>query len=234
MDLPPARIVAVIFLYLEELRHVPPTLFVQTITGVAVRERIPERVIDDADEIDVVDITPHALRQRMQHGNIYPPERAQQALRRFFREGNLGALRELSLRRAATTVERQLEEYMHDHEVKGVWPAASPSSSGSPRTRAPSTSSAGRRASPPARKRTSSRCSWKRRSGPALRPRRTKRALQHNLRFAEDLGAEIVGSRTGTSAGPREDRRRPERRHDRRRPSALGAPQGPAVRIPRA
>src|SRR6202171_4442651 len=57
---------------------------VQTITGVAVRARTPDTIIDDADEVELIDITPHALRQRMQHGNIYPPERAQQALRQFF------------------------------------------------------------------------------------------------------------------------------------------------------
>jgi len=227
--------VAVIFLYLEELLHVPPTLFVQTITGVAVRERIPERVIDDADEIELVDITPHALRQRMQHGNIYPPERAQQALRRFFREGNLGALRELSLRRAATTVERQLEEYMHDHEVKGVWPAVEAVLVGV--TEDPRSKHVIRRAS-----RESTRAQtdlvavfveapkWASASPEANEARA---AAQPPLRRGPRRG-DRPGPGQERRPGPREDRRRPEGRHDRRRPSALGAPQGPAVRIPRA
>ena len=75
---------------------------VETITGVTVRERIPDHIIDEADEVELVDMAPHALRQRMKHGNIYPPERAEQALRQFFREGNLTALRELALRRLST------------------------------------------------------------------------------------------------------------------------------------
>ena len=97
---------------------------VETITGVAVRERIPDQLIDEADEVELVDITPHALRQRIRHGNVYPPERAQQALQQFFREGNLNALRELALRKVSTTVEEDLEEYMRDNEIEKVWPAA--------------------------------------------------------------------------------------------------------------
>jgi two-component system sensor histidine kinase KdpD len=96
---------------------------VQTITGVLVRERIPDSVIDDADEVEVVDMSPHALRQRIRHGNVYPKERAEQALDSFFREGNLNALRELALRQVATNVEQDLEEYMRDHNIDEAWPA---------------------------------------------------------------------------------------------------------------
>jgi two-component system sensor histidine kinase KdpD len=97
---------------------------VETITGVPVRERIPDAVLDDADEVEVVDMSPQALRSRLRHGNVYPPERAQQALHSFFREGNLNALRELALRKVATAVEEDLEEYMREHEIQEVWPAA--------------------------------------------------------------------------------------------------------------
>jgi len=97
---------------------------VESITGVAVRERIPDKIVDEADEIELVDLTPHALRQRIEHGNVYPPDRAEQALQHFFREGNLNALRELALRRMSTSVEQDLEEYMHEHDVDEVWPAA--------------------------------------------------------------------------------------------------------------
>jgi two-component system sensor histidine kinase KdpD len=97
---------------------------VETITGVPVRERIPDAVLDDADEVEVVDMSPQALRSRLRHGNVYPPERAQQALHSFFREGNLNALRELALRKVATAVEEDLEEYMREHEIEEVWPAA--------------------------------------------------------------------------------------------------------------
>lgn len=96
---------------------------VQTITGVPVRERVPDAVLDNADEIEVVDMSPQALRSRIRHGNVYPPERAQQALHSFFREGNLNALRELALRKVATTVEQDLEEYMREHSIEAAWPA---------------------------------------------------------------------------------------------------------------
>src|SRR5207302_9848425 len=74
---------------------------VENITGVQVRERVPDRVVDEADEVELIDMSPHALRQRMRHGNIYPPERAERALQQFFREGNLIALREMALRKMA-------------------------------------------------------------------------------------------------------------------------------------
>jgi two-component system sensor histidine kinase KdpD len=83
---------------------------VATITGAPVHERLPDEVLLAADEIELVDMSPHALRQRMKHGNVYPPERAQVALERFFTEANLTALRELALRLVARRVEGQLEE----------------------------------------------------------------------------------------------------------------------------
>ncbi len=83
---------------------------VETITGAPVRERLPDEILATADEIELVDMSPHALRQRMRHGNVYPADRADIALDRFFTEGNLTALRELSLRVVARRVEDQLEE----------------------------------------------------------------------------------------------------------------------------
>jgi two-component system sensor histidine kinase KdpD len=99
--------------------HVVSTLNVQhldsvadavaTITGAPVNERLSEDVLLTADEIELVDMSPHALRQRMKHGNVYPPERTQIALEKFFTEANLTALRELALRLTAQRVEGQLE-----------------------------------------------------------------------------------------------------------------------------
>ena len=83
---------------------------VATITGAPVNERLPDDVLLTADEIELVDMSPHALRQRMKHGNVYPPDRTQVALERFFTESNLTALRELSLRLVARRVEGQLED----------------------------------------------------------------------------------------------------------------------------
>ncbi len=82
---------------------------VATITGAPVHERLPDDVLLTADEIELVDMSPHALRQRMRHGNVYPPERAALALDKFFTEPNLTALREIALRLAAQRVEGQLE-----------------------------------------------------------------------------------------------------------------------------
>jgi two-component system sensor histidine kinase KdpD len=82
---------------------------VETILGVPVHERVPDEVVRSADEIELVDMSPHALRQRMRHGNVYPPDRAAIALERFFTESNLMALRDLSLRFVAGQVDEQLE-----------------------------------------------------------------------------------------------------------------------------
>jgi two-component system, OmpR family, sensor histidine kinase KdpD len=81
---------------------------VATITGAPVNERLPDAVLAAADEVELVDMSPRALRQRMKHGNVYPPERAAIALERFFSEGNLTALRELALRFTARRVDEQL------------------------------------------------------------------------------------------------------------------------------
>jgi two-component system sensor histidine kinase KdpD len=97
---------------------------VASITGVRVRETLPDWVLDQADEVELIDISPYALRQRMKHGNIYPPERIDTALNHFFREGNLTALRELALRRTAEKTESQLQEYMTEHKIDKLWPAS--------------------------------------------------------------------------------------------------------------
>jgi two-component system sensor histidine kinase KdpD len=96
---------------------------VASITGVRVRETLPDWILDQADEVELIDISPHALRQRMRHGNIYPLERVETALNNFFREGNLTALRELALRRTAEKTEAQLQAYMTEHGINEVWPA---------------------------------------------------------------------------------------------------------------
>ena len=90
---------------------------VASITGVRVRETLPDWILDQAEEVELIDISPYALRQRMKHGNIYPPERIETALNNFFREGNLTALRELALRRTAEKTESQLEQYMAEHGI---------------------------------------------------------------------------------------------------------------------
>lgn len=97
---------------------------VASITGVRVRETLPDGILDQADEVELIDISPTALRQRMRHGNIYPAERIEAALNNFFREGNLTALRELALRRTADKTEEQLQQYMTGHHIEQLWPAS--------------------------------------------------------------------------------------------------------------
>jgi two-component system sensor histidine kinase KdpD len=87
---------------------------VENITGVAVRETVPDHVVDEADEIELVDMSPEALRARMRHGNIYPQAQAQAALERFFTLENLAALRRIALMRTEQEVEQQVEQYMRE------------------------------------------------------------------------------------------------------------------------
>ncbi len=96
---------------------------VASITGVRMRETLPDWILDQADEVELIDISPYALRQRMKHGNIYPSERIDAALNNFFREGNLTALREIALRRVAEKTEAQLQEYMTEHGITEMRPA---------------------------------------------------------------------------------------------------------------
>ena len=91
---------------------------VQALTGVRVRETIPDSVVDEADEIILIDLTPEGARARMEHGHIYPPAQAAAALQGFFRPQNLSALRELALRRTAQEVDEQLDEYMREAAKK--------------------------------------------------------------------------------------------------------------------
>ncbi len=94
---------------------------VESITGAPVRERLPDAVLKGADEIELIDMSPHALRQRIKHGNVYPPKLAEAALRNFFREENLTALRELALRQTAQHVDTELQEYMLGRGGNANW-----------------------------------------------------------------------------------------------------------------
>lgn len=90
---------------------------VYEITGVRVRETVPDWVLDTADEIELVDLTPDALLNRLRRGDIYKEEKIPQALTNFFRKGNIVALRELALQRTAEEVDEQLHEYMQAHDM---------------------------------------------------------------------------------------------------------------------
>lgn len=94
------------------------------ITSVCVRETLPDRILDEADEVALVDVPPDALINRLKRGVIYAPEKIDQALTNFFRRGNLVALRELALRKTAEEVDLDLEEFMRSHDVDKTWGAA--------------------------------------------------------------------------------------------------------------
>lgn len=94
------------------------------ITGVCVRETLPDKVLDEADEVELVDLPPDALLNRLKRGAVYPPEKIDQALSNFFRRGNLVALRELSLRKTAEEVDLDLDEFIRSHDVDKTWGVA--------------------------------------------------------------------------------------------------------------
>ncbi|HEX2935475.1 MAG TPA: DUF4118 domain-containing protein [Bacteroidales bacterium] len=96
---------------------------VAQITGIRVRETVPNQILEQADQIHLVDIPPEELIQRLQEGKVYVPGQAAEALKKFFRPGNINALRELALRYTAKRVDHQVESYMRVHGISGPWPA---------------------------------------------------------------------------------------------------------------
>ena len=97
---------------------------VQSLTGITVRETVPDWVLDRADEIVLSDLTPEALAHRMERGDIYPQERVERALSNFFRRGNLIALREMALQRVTRAVDRTLDDYVERKRLSGHWQIA--------------------------------------------------------------------------------------------------------------
>jgi two-component system sensor histidine kinase KdpD len=96
---------------------------VAQITTVRVSETLPDRVIDEATELELVDLPPDELLGRLREGKVYVPEQAARAVQRFFRPGNLTALREMAMRRAAERVDDQMRAYMESRDIPGPWPA---------------------------------------------------------------------------------------------------------------
>jgi two-component system, OmpR family, sensor histidine kinase KdpD len=96
---------------------------VEQITGIPQRETVPDEVVRRADQVELVDMAPEALRRRMAHGNIYPPEKVDAALGNYFRIGNLTALRELAMLWLADKVDDQLDSYRAGHDITGTWEA---------------------------------------------------------------------------------------------------------------
>ena len=105
--------------HLESLNDV-----VARITRIRVRETLPDSMLDRADDVELVDLTPEDLIQRLKEGKVYVPEQAERAVRNYFMPGNLTALRELALRRTAQRVDEQMVNYMRAHAIQGPWEAS--------------------------------------------------------------------------------------------------------------
>ena len=107
------------FQHIESLNDV-----IARITGVQVRETVPDGVISEADEIELVDLPPDVLLDRLRAGRVYVPDSIQHAIDSFFRKGNLTALRELALRRTAEWVDRQMLQFKEGKGIRAIWPAS--------------------------------------------------------------------------------------------------------------
>lgn len=106
-------------LNIQHIESIAPT--VHAITGITVRETVPDWVPLSASETVMVDLTPEALQNRMRRGDVYGQEKVEQSLKNFFRRGNLIALRELALRQVAEQVDRSLESYMDSKDIRENW-----------------------------------------------------------------------------------------------------------------
>jgi two-component system, OmpR family, sensor histidine kinase KdpD len=94
---------------------------VSQITGIRVSETVPDEIFENAEEVELVDLTPEELLQRLAEGKVYTPERSKEAIDNFFRKGNITALREMALRLVADRVDKQLHDYLQVNRIKGPW-----------------------------------------------------------------------------------------------------------------
>jgi two-component system sensor histidine kinase KdpD len=120
LDLVAAKMEVLSTVNVQHLESIAPT--VAAITGIKIRETVPDWVMEHANEIVMVDLTPEALQNRMKRGEVYHTGKVDQALKNFFRRGNLIALRELALRQVAEQVDRSLESYMDQKDIQDPWP----------------------------------------------------------------------------------------------------------------
>ena len=114
-----AKIEVLSTLNIQHIESIAPS--VRSITGITVRETVPDWVPLTANETVMVDLTPEALQNRMKRGDVYSTEKVEQSLKNFFRRGNLIALRELALRQVAEQVDRSLESYMESEDIRENW-----------------------------------------------------------------------------------------------------------------
>ena len=164
---------------------------VERITGIKVRETLPDSVLEDADEVELVDVSPEELLERLDEGKVYTADTAERATRNFFSKGNLLALRELALRRTAERVDAQMRDFRRENAVRSTWAASerilvcvSPSPLSARLVRSAKRLATGLKApwvaayiETPASLRISEQ---------------DRRRADSNLRFAEQLGAQVI------------------------------------------
>ncbi len=172
---------------------------VAQITGVVVKETVPDRIVEEASEVRLIDLPPDELLERLAEGKVYIPEQAQRAVESFFRKGNLIALRELALRQTAQRVDEQMRLYRTEHGIQRVWPTAERVLVGvSPSPTSARLLRAARRLA------TSLQAQWfcvYVETPVALRLSEAERArVAENLRLAEQLGAETATVRGQNAA----------------------------------
>jgi len=119
LELLDAKIDVLSTVNIQHVESIAPT--VRSITGIVVRETVPDWVLRISEETVMVDLTPEALQNRMRRGDIYRPEKVEQSLKNFFRRGNLIALRELALRQVAEQVDRTLASYLTEKDIQENW-----------------------------------------------------------------------------------------------------------------
>jgi two-component system sensor histidine kinase KdpD len=162
---------------------------VQSLTGITVRETVPDWVLDRADEIVLSDLTPEALSKRMARGDIYPQERVERALQNFFRRGNLIALREMALQRITRAVDRTLDDYVQRKKLSGNWTIAERVAvciSANPESRDLIARGA---------RMAEAMCGELyvlHVEGEREEPEKRRRSLEANIQFAENVGAKVV------------------------------------------
>ncbi len=187
MELLEAKIDVLSTMNVQHIESVNP--LVHRITGVVIRETVPDVVMQRVDEIVLADLTPEALHARMRRGDIYPVERAERALGHFFRPGNLIALRELALRQVGQVVDRSLESYLEREHIE-------------PRTPINERIGVGVSSNPAAQYLIARAARMAERAGGELivvyvdigadESPEDRRTLAENIRFAEHLGAKII------------------------------------------
>ncbi len=183
-----ANIDVISTLNIQHIESISPV--VRNITGINIRETVPDWVPMTASETVMVDLTPEALQNRMKRGDVYMPAKVEQALSNFFRRGNLIALRELALRQVAEQVDRSLENYMTAKDIQKNWAvreriAVCVSSS-------PSAQYLIARAARMARRLDSELYVIHVDTGRDHHQEHSKKTLVANLKFAENLGAKVI------------------------------------------